>query len=127
MVGLFETLHHPHLGRVLHVTVIDGIPALASPYFEPGNVMQYLASNPNANRIALVRSHIFVLVVFTKINAYVNRSHPSSTLCGICTTCVLCTDTFVLYVPIIKVALQRGTNLISGQHPHWGQSHRSVD
>ncbi|KAG8940565.1 hypothetical protein FRC03_005381 [Tulasnella sp. 419] len=51
---LWETLDHPNVVPLLGFSTDDqGIPALISPWYFYGNVVQYLQAHPSANRISL--------------------------------------------------------------------------
>ncbi|KIO21280.1 hypothetical protein M407DRAFT_245524 [Tulasnella calospora MUT 4182] len=45
---------HPRVLELLGYAYIEGIPCLISPWCSKGNILEYLAQNPNANRMQLV-------------------------------------------------------------------------
>lgn len=42
---------------------------VAFPWIENGNIVEYLAQNPNADRVKLVRvAHVFHILALTRVN-----------------------------------------------------------
>ncbi|KAG8916744.1 hypothetical protein FRC02_003616 [Tulasnella sp. 418] len=53
-VSLWAKLQHPNVTPLLGYTLdSDGIPTLISPWYSYGNLIEYLTSNPIANRLSL--------------------------------------------------------------------------
>jgi hypothetical protein len=65
MVTEQAILNHDHISRTLDLTTVQGIPVIVSPFYDNGNVMEYVFRNPDTDKGCIVNTIDSILIDLT--------------------------------------------------------------